>query len=158
MNLYNLHEDPHSLLYFKEADEYVLDVFWEKYLEKYRDGPKELKKREKYIATDAKYSYRYARSVLKGPFPAGEEAISKDPDYAYWYAEDVLAAPFPAGELAISKDAFYAFWYARRVLNGPFPTGEAVIAEDGEFSHRYAKDVLKADFYYDGKLIAKFES
>ena len=128
MNLYNLHIDPQSLPHFREAHEYVLDVFWDKY----RNTPEELRKREKYIATDAKYSYWYAMYVLKGPFPAGE--------------------------LAISKDAWYAYWYARYILEVPFPAGEAVIAEDVYFSRLYAKYALKADFYLDGKLIAKYES
>ena len=125
MNLYNLHSEPESLLYFGEATEMVAKLFWVKY----KNNPAELRKREAAIALVAFYAYLYANYLLQGPFPAGEAIISKDAKYAHWYAYDVL--------------------------KGPFPAGEAVIAEDCEFSHRYAKDVLKADFYYDGKLIAQ---
>ena len=125
MDLYNLHSEPESLLYFGEATEIVPVLFWEKY----KDNKEELKMREKAISLVAFYAYLYANYLLEGPFPAGEAIISKDAKYAHWYAYDVLKSPFPAGE--------------------------AVIAEDCEFSHRYAKEVLKADFYYDGKLIAQ---
>ena len=128
MNLYNLHTDPRSLLLFKEADEYILGVFWDTYV----NIPEELKKRERAISKDAYCAYYYAKDILRGPFPKGEEAISKDAQCAYWYAETILECPFAFGEAAIAKDAKYARWYA--------------------------KDVLKADFYYDGRLIAKFES
>ena len=77
MNLYNLHSDPQSLLYFEEAPEIVPDLFWDKY----KNNPEELKKREREISVDAEYSYYYARGVLEGPFPAGEAAISKDEKY-----------------------------------------------------------------------------
>ena len=100
-------------------------IFWKKY----RNNKEELKKREKYIAKVAEHAYLYARDVLHGPFPAGEEAISKDAHFSYVYALDVLKGPFPAGEEAIATDPEYAYYYAL--------------------------DVLKKDFYLDGKLIAK---
>ena len=52
MNLYNVHADPQSLLYFREAPEYVPNFFWNKY----KDKPEELKAREKYIAKSAEYA------------------------------------------------------------------------------------------------------
>ena len=61
MNLYNLHTDPRSLFLFKEADEYVLEVFFRKY----RDEPEELRKREKAITESAPYAHLYAAHVLK---------------------------------------------------------------------------------------------
>ena len=109
MNLYNLHEDPQSLRYFRETPEIVPDLFWEKY----RYDKEELKTREKYIANHAIYAYLYARDVLEGPFPAGEAAIATDAHFAYWYAGQVLRGPFPAGEEAISKDAFYVKLYGK---------------------------------------------
>lgn len=124
MNLYNLHSEPESLLYFGEVTEIVPVLFWEKY----KDNKEELKMREKAISRDAEYSYLYARIVLRGPFPLGEEAIAKSSFYSYLYAHYVLKGPFPAGEAIISKDAKYAHWYAYDVLKSPFPAGEAVIA------------------------------
>ena len=85
MNLYNRHISPESLLLFKEADEYVLEVFFQKY----RDEPEELRKREKAISKDEHHAY-YARDVLKGPFPAGEKAITESAPYAHLYAAHVL--------------------------------------------------------------------
>ena len=79
-----------------------------------KKNKEELKKREKYIAKSAQFAYYYARDVLKGPFPTGEEAIAKDAYYAFQYAKNILKGPFPAGEEAIAKDAYYAFQYAKK--------------------------------------------
>ena len=80
-----------------------------------------------------------------------------DPTDAFNYARDIIQGPFPKGEEEIAKDASYAYFYACYALEGPFPKGEAAIAEDEKYSKKYAKDVLKKDFYYNGKLIAKAE-
>ena len=123
MNLYNLHSEPESLLLFKEADEYILDVFFQKY----KDSPEKLKKREKAISVDPRYAFCYA--VLTGPFPAGEEAISKDAEYAYNYAEYVLRAPFPAGEAAIAKEDWTSSEYAYNILKKDFYLDGKLIAK-----------------------------
>ena len=89
MNLYQLHSDPESLHKHDEAHNNVPKLFWEKY----KNNSAELKKREDSISKDVEYSfysYWYARDVLDGPFPKGEEAISKDPQYSYLYAKNIL--------------------------------------------------------------------
>ena len=127
MNLFKLHSTPEIL--FRHAD--IIDkhpiFFWEEY----EYEPRELKKREKQIAKDAKFAYLYANRIINGPFKLGEEAIARDAEYSYLYAKNILKSSFPAGEEAISKDA--------------------------EYAKDYAEYVLKADFYLDGKLIAKAE-
>ena len=125
MNLYDLHSDPESLDHFEKISDNNPDFFWEKY----KNKPEELKKREKHIAKSPIHTYQYARDVLKGPFPLGEEAISKGTQFAYSYARDILQGPFPAGEEAIAKNSNFAF--------------------------QYAGAVLKKDFYLNGKLICK---
>ena len=139
MNLYNLHISPESLLLFKEADEYVLEVFFRKY----RDEPEELRKREKAISVEAYYAFYYAQDVLKRPFPAGEAVIASDAYYAYYYARDVLKGPFSLGEATIATDAKYSYRYARSVLKGPFPAGEEAISKDPDYAFYYAAHVLK---------------
>ena len=42
------------------------------------------KKLEPIIAKSAKYSYWYARAVLKGPFKLGESAIAKHIEFSYF--------------------------------------------------------------------------
>ena len=127
MNLYKLHSKPASLDFYEKVSETNPYVFWEKY----KKNKEELKKRETYIAKDAYSSFLYARDILQGPFPAGEEAIAKNSNFAYYYVEDVLKCPFPLGEEAIAKDEYFA--------------------------SEYAKNILKKDFYLNGKLIAKYE-
>ena len=107
------------------------------------------------LATDAIHSYRYARDVLKAPFPLGEKAIATNAKYSFLYARDVLKAPFPLGEKAIATDdAKYSYFYAKVVLKAPFPLGEKAIATDSLYSHFYAKVVLKAPFSLGEKAIS----
>ncbi|MGZ8924238.1 MAG: hypothetical protein ACXW2E_00010 [Nitrososphaeraceae archaeon] len=58
-------------------------------------------KGEDTIATNAHYSYLYARDVLKGPFSEGENAIATNADCSYAYAKDVIKGRFIKGEPAI---------------------------------------------------------
>ena len=52
---------------------------------------------EAIISTDAKYSFWYAKYVLRGPFKLGEPIIDKDPTIAALYKTEVLERDF-AGE------------------------------------------------------------
>ena len=99
MNLYKFHSKPASLDHYGAMNETNPHIFWEKY----KKDPEELRKREKYLAKDAKYAIGYARDVLKGPFPAGEEAISKVAEYAFGYARDVLEHDFYLDGKLIAK-------------------------------------------------------
>jgi hypothetical protein len=49
---------------------------------------------ESIIATDAKYSYWYAKYVLRGPFKLGEPVIYNDPKIAGLYQAEVLDRDF----------------------------------------------------------------
>jgi hypothetical protein len=102
MNLYNLHSEPEYLDLYSEAHDRIPNLFWEKY----KDAPAELKKREQYIAKNAKYSYMYAVYILKGPFKAGEAAITTSAHYSYIYAKEVLNGPFKAGEASIASSEY----------------------------------------------------
>lgn len=63
------------------------------------------------IATNAYYSYSYAKNVLQGPFLLGEKAIAKDGYCSYSYAKHVLNNRFELGEPAIYSDLFLATDY-----------------------------------------------
>ena len=80
-----------------------------------------------YAKTNPQWAYNYAREVIKGRWPEGEEAISKDPYWAYSYAVDVVGGRWPEGEKTISKDPEWAFYYAREVIKGRWPEGEEAI-------------------------------
>ena len=127
MNLYEFHTNPENLLYMDAIQETYPSFFFTRY----RKTPTELKKREKYIALEPEYAYKYARFVLEGPFPLGEDAIATSAEYSVRYAETVLFGPFSKGEKAIAE------------------------SDSKQYAQYYAKYVLKADFYYNGKLIAK---
>ena len=52
---------------------------------------------------DAHYAFFYARDVLKGPFPAGEEVLAKNETYSQRYADNVLEADFYFDNKLIAK-------------------------------------------------------
>ena len=49
---------------------------------------------EKIIITDPKWSYYYAKDVIKGRFDEAKHTIASDPLWAFWYAKDILCNPF----------------------------------------------------------------
>ena len=61
--------------------------------------------------TDPYWAYFYARYVLNGRFPEGEEAIATSPYFAYLYAKDVIRGRFPEGEEAIATDPYWTKEY-----------------------------------------------
>lgn len=84
----------------------------------------QLRGTHKLVHTSAKYSLRYAKHILCGPFPLGEPAIANDAKSSYWYALDALKQPFPLGEAAIATHVTYADWYSEefnlKLINGVF--------------------------------------
>lgn len=124
MNLYEFHTNPENLLYIDVIQETYPSFFFTRY----RKTPTELKKREKYIALEPEYAYKYARFVLEGPFPLGEDAIATSAEYSVRYAETVLFGPFSKGEKAIAESDLWSTMYT---------------------------STIKKDFYYNDKLIAK---
>lgn len=64
-------------------------------------------------------AYKHAQ-LNKGPFKAGEPIIATDPKYSYWYAKYILRGPFPLGEPAIYKDKTISSLYQTEVLDRDF--------------------------------------
>jgi hypothetical protein len=50
------------------------------------------------------WAYWYARNIIKGKWPEGEEAIKKHPASSYRYAYYVIKGRWPEGEEIISTD------------------------------------------------------
>ena len=72
-------------------------------------------------AMQSRYAYRYARDVLKGPFPEGESIIATDAFHSYDYAKNVLQGPFPLGEPAIAKNAMFSIVEFSKLLATKYP-------------------------------------
>ncbi|MEM4511424.1 MAG: hypothetical protein QXD25_01275 [Nanopusillaceae archaeon] len=107
---------------------------------------------EEVIVKDPWLSYKYARDILKGPFPKGEDTMAQDPECSYLYAKDVIKGPFPKGEDTIAKNPWNSYNYALNILKGPFPKREDTIAQDSEYSYLYAKNIIK-DLWPKGKKL-----
>jgi lambda repressor-like predicted transcriptional regulator len=88
-------------------------------------------------------AYDYAKNVVKGPWPEGEDLIARDYETSYMYAKNVLRGPFIKGEPGIAKHANYAVNYAK---NGPFPRGEDKISESIIMSFAYSTEIIKKRF------------
>ena len=61
---------------------------------------------ENIISQDARYSFFYAKEVVKGRWELGENAISQDTYFSFLYAKDVLKNKLP--ELMHNKMIAYA--------------------------------------------------
>ena len=107
------------------------------------------------ICSDAKYSYCYARNVIKGRWELGEAAISKKAWYSYCYARDVIGGRFELGEAAISEDAIHSYEYAKDVIKGRFELGEAAISKKARESYCYAGYVIHGRWELGEAAISK---
>ena len=135
LNLYKYHSDPESLDGFDEYMHQNPDVAYDIALNRGHAS----EQLEDAIATDAWYSYLYAKDVLKGErVEKIEDAIATDAYYSYLYARDVLSGErFEKGEDAIATSALYSYWYAQDVLSGErFEKGEDAI-RGSKYQKRY---------------------
>jgi len=96
---------------------------------------------ETLISQDAKYSFRYAKHVIKGRWELGENSISKDAKCSYWYAIDVIKGRWELGENSISKDAKCSYWYAIDVIKGRLPDfmHNQIILGNNEYTKEYVE-------------------
>jgi lambda repressor-like predicted transcriptional regulator len=133
MDLFKFHKNPKDLHGHHEANDIVIDRFWDNVIKLKRASPKQ----EDVIAKDAVYSFMYARHVLKRRWPKGEDAIAKDTEHSLLYAKYVLKGPFPKGEDAIAKDLNCAYNYAMYCTRKPFSKGEKIISKDPYYKKGY---------------------
>jgi len=106
---------------------------------------------EDIITLDGQTSFWYAKFILKGPFPKGEDEMAKWLRYAYGYASDVLHGPFPKGENTIATDSYYSCLYAQNVLKDRFIKGEGTIIKNKKQLTSYTnflKQIGKLDEFY----------
>ena len=106
--------------------------------------------------TDPYWAYFYAKYIIKGRWPKGEETIAKDPKWAYFYAEVVIRGRWPEAEKIIANSR-WAYRYARDVIGGRWPEGEETIAKDPEWAYTYAKYVIGGRWPEAEETIAKSE-
>jgi len=108
------------------------------------------------LAKSARDSYNFAKSVKKAPFPEGEAAIATDAMYSYLYAKNVLHEKrFPAGEPVIIKNPEYLWLYTKNIIKGAWPEVENIFAANAELAFRYAKEILRSRFVQGEPTIAK---
>lgn len=151
MNLYQNFAYPSKLDGYNEAKIKIPDVFY------FDTDREDLKNKVKYIAKSPKYAIDYARYVLEGPFPEGEDAIATHAKHSYFYAKNVIKKRFKKGEKAIGSRAIIAMSYAYEVLNGPFPEGEDEIGKDYILAVEYVNKVLHGPFPKGEKVILASE-
>lgn len=81
---------------------YKLGIYDEVYSYCLNNG--ECKELEQFIATSAKYSFRYAKRVIMDRFEYGEESIATKAWYAYFYAKGVIGGRFEFAEGVIASN------------------------------------------------------
>lgn len=114
---------------------------------------------EDVIATDYTYSYLYASNIIKKRFYKGEKAImSASPDVAYSYAFNIIGGRFPEAEKIIASDAVSAYGYAQHIIKGRFPECEKLMASDPHYAYLYAFNIIKGRFPEGEESIASNSS
>ena len=104
MNLYEFHSKPEELNGYEERV-YHVPVLALSALFQFSNR-KDKDKLEWCISKDAKASFRYT-SVTGERFKIGEDAIASDPYYSFYYARNVLKGSFPAGEEAMKHTSYW---------------------------------------------------
>ena len=84
-----------------------------------------------------------------------EEIISKDHRYSFFYARDIIKGTWEEGEKSIINDSLISYYYARQVIKGPWDKGENIISKHPEWSCYYAIDVIKGPFEKCHSIIFK---
>ena len=88
-------------------------------------------------------SYWQARKQGYGT-PELEAVISTNSRYSYLYARDVIKGRWEPGEAIIVTNSWYSYCYASYVIKERFPLGEPVIAKSGYWK-RYLNDISMTD-------------
>ena len=114
------------------------------------------KKIESQYLKDPKLALQYAKEVIRGRWPEGEDAIATDPVSASQYAREVIKGRWPEAEAVIAKDPKSAVWYAREVIKGRWPKAEATIAKDPWTAAQYAEYVIKGRWPEAEAVIAQY--
>lgn len=139
MDLYHLHNKPHTLKHHDIAHDHVPKLI----LGRYGSNKAALKEREHKIAKDPEAAVQYAIDILMDKFPEAEPYILTNAKAAERYAR-AIRGPWKEAEDIIATDSWASYSYAANVLNGPFPKGEDAILTDVENTHFY-NDVILND-------------
>ena len=134
LNLYRFHSQPQQLMGYADVTTKIPEFAWEAAI-----TVAQKRKLQHVWAQYPEWAHRYARDVIKGPWPPGEAAIAGSAEYAFRYARDMVRKPWPPGEAAIASVPYLAYLYARTVIKGPWPPGEAAIAGSAEWAQEYQK-------------------
>ena len=137
MDLYHLHDKPHTLKHHDTAHDHVPKLI----LGRYGNNKAALKEREHKIAKDPKAAVEYAVNILMGRFPEAEPYILKNAKAAERYAR-LVRGKWPEAEDIIATDSWASYSYAVSVLKAPFPKGEDAILKDVENTHFYNEEIL----------------
>ena len=87
----------------------------------------------------------YLQALYQGyGTPEQEAIIATDAWYSYLYAKDVIEGRWEPGEAIIATSYLDSSDYARCVIKGRFPLGEPVISKSGYWKY-YLNDVPMTD-------------
>jgi hypothetical protein len=63
----------------------------------------------------------YKKAKKSGPSPEIENVLSQDARYSFFYAKEVVKGRWELGENAIIQDTYFSFLYAKDVLKNKLP-------------------------------------
>jgi len=116
------------------------------------------------------WTFEYAKDVIKGRWPEGEEIISRDAEYAFQYAKDIIKDRWPEGEKAILHNPYLIYHYAKDIIKDRWPEGEKILLASPKMKYmkqttadniqrqlifQYAKDIIKGRWPEGEKILRK---
>jgi hypothetical protein len=142
-NFFDYHSEPNKLVGYDKKNELLPSMV----LDAVKKSGRSTIEQEKVIARSARYSFVYARDVLKKRFPLGEDTIAKDINYTLQYARDVVKGRWPKGEKILLTYSFFAYLYCKDIMKKTWVDAEKIIFNDNSDYGKnlqllYTRDVL----------------
>lgn len=75
---------------------------------------------ESFIINEAKWSFFYARDIIKKRWEKGENVISQNTEYSYRYSLEIVKKQWLKGEESINKNSEYAYYYVCNIVKKPY--------------------------------------
>lgn len=120
LNLYQIYNKPEKLDYYFDYGESIKHLIGRNYNQNFYPIIHIIKK-------STKWSFMYARDIIKGRWISGEEAIAKSSYYSYFYAKEIVKGRWSEGERAIMANNTHWHWYIDDVLKRIGSNAEHVV-------------------------------
>ncbi len=134
LNIYEYHNNPQSLLGYKDRIKLIPDLALEHALKRKYNRSPEL---EPAILKDLQAIIDYSTYIIKGRWKEAEPIIIKDPFSAWLYSNNIIKGRWPEAENTIKKHPQAAWLYSQVILKHRWLEAENTIKKQLFCWHNY---------------------